>query len=203
MYANGLRESPGHEEKKSLQLSHVTSVISICLMFRSMPAATPSRDLRPMDWWHFGQFMFLPRCHKQLIGTHGNQCDSGEGHHIGSDQKFQSRRDLESMGPHGILSGNCASGSKVSKGRKTEIMENPVAKRSTRFQSPYLDFKDITGLHLLKRRRCAENLPKASRVVGMVHDVHLMDLHQCWKIENPKMPYYSFAMKNWVSSFFV
>lgn len=50
MYANGLRESPGHEEKKSLQLSHVTSVISIDLHMLNVQidAATPSRDSRPM-----------------------------------------------------------------------------------------------------------------------------------------------------------
>lgn len=164
-------------------------------MFRSMPQRLLEiQDLwSSADWWHFGQFMFLPRCHKQLLGTHGNQCDSGEGHHIGSDQKFQSRRDLESMGPHGILSGNCASGSKhqrYPKVAKQKTMENPC---QTKHQIPVslpstlwiigLYIRPITGLHLLKRRRCAENLPKASRAVGMVQDVQLMDLHQCWKIE--------------------
>ena len=93
--------------------------------------STPSQDSRSMvHCWlvAFRHFMFLPRCHKQLIGTHGNQYDSGEEYHTGSGQKFQSRRDLESWEHMGSFLVTLLPAASI-QGCKTGEMENHV-KRS-------------------------------------------------------------------------
>ncbi len=129
MCANGLRGSPCHEEDRdSSFLPHVTTVISTHASKCHINAFSGFKIYGPLLIGGIS-FMFLPRCHKQLIGTHGNQYDSGEEYHTGSDQKFQSRRDLESWEHMGSFLVTLLPAASI-QGCETGEMENHV-KRST------------------------------------------------------------------------